>query len=89
MMLAHVETMEAQAVVKLGKCESFFVLFCQREAGAVVLIEDAKFHDEHPFEGCTVDARLDLAAGPDMQLKQIALGVSERCDATVRTHVAA
>jgi hypothetical protein len=24
-----------------------------------------------------------------MQLKQIALGVSERCDATVRTHVAA
>jgi len=36
-----------------------------------------------------MEARLDWTAGPDMQLKQIVLGVSERCDAAVRTHVAA
>ena len=47
-MLAHVEAMEAQAVVELGKRKPLFVLLCQRKAGAVVLIEDAKFHDEHP-----------------------------------------
>ena len=36
-----------------------------------------------------MEARLDWTAGPDVQLKQIVLGVCERRDAAVRAHVAA
>ena len=50
MVLAHVEAMEAQPVVELGEREAIFILDCQRKTGAVVLIEDAKFHGKHPFE---------------------------------------
>jgi hypothetical protein len=46
--LAHVEAMEAQTVVELGEQKPVLVLIRQREAGTVILIEDAKFHDEHP-----------------------------------------
>src|SRR6266403_1074161 len=41
--LAHVEAVEAQTVVELRKPKPLFVLFSEREAGTVVLIEDAKF----------------------------------------------
>jgi hypothetical protein len=47
--LAHVEAMEAQTVVKLDERKSILVLIRQRETGTVVLIEDAKFHDKHPY----------------------------------------
>jgi hypothetical protein len=50
MMLAHVEAVKAQAVVKLGERKPLFVLLCEGETGAVVLIEDATIHDKHPFE---------------------------------------
>ena len=50
-MLAHVEAMETQAVVELGEHKPLFVLLCERKARAVVLIEDTKFHDEHPCVG--------------------------------------
>lgn len=53
------EAMEAQTVVELGEQKSILVLIRQRETGTVILIEDAKFHGEHPFGGGTVDA------GPD------------------------
>jgi len=50
MMLAHVETMEAQPVVKLGEREPVFILDCERKTGSVVLIEYAEFHGKHPFQ---------------------------------------
>jgi len=46
--LAHVEAVEAQTVVELRKRKPLFVLFGERKAGAVVLIEDTEFHVEHP-----------------------------------------
>ena len=48
-MLAHVKTVKTQAVVKLGKRSSIFILGCQRQARAVVLIECAEFPDERRF----------------------------------------
>ncbi len=46
--LAHVEAVETHAVVEFGERQPVFVLLRQRKAGAVVLIENTKFHDEHP-----------------------------------------
>src|SRR6202007_3240515 len=83
-----VEQGKPEAVEKRGERKPLFVLLRQREAGAVVLIENTEFHDEHPCWSRPVEARLDWCAGPDMQLKQIVLGVSERRDNAVRTHVA-
>jgi hypothetical protein len=68
---ASSEPWSAQAVVELGEQKSILVLIRERQTGAVVLIEDAKFHGEHPFESDAVDICRKLAAGSDVQLEQI------------------
>ena len=82
-MLAHMEAMETQTIIELREQESVLVLIRQRETGTVILIEDAKFHDEHPCLGATVEARLDWTAVPDVKLKQVVLGIREGRDAAV------
>jgi hypothetical protein len=69
-MLAHVEAVKAEAVIELCEREPLLVLLRERQAGAVVLIEDTELHDAHPFESgamgtAAANRRSAHAAGTD------------------------